>query len=97
YDIVIIDPPTISRSKKMEGMFDIQLDYIFLIQKALKLLSQDGVILFSTNSRKFVFDESQFDFCTIEEISHTTHPIDFHDKKIHRSWKIKTRLHQLTE
>lgn len=88
YDVIVIDPPTISRSKKMEQMFDIQLDYLFLIEKALELVSKEGVIFFSTNSRRFVFDESHFTSCRIMEISHKTMPIDFHDVKIHRSWKI---------
>jgi Predicted SAM-dependent methyltransferases len=89
YDVIIIDPPTISRSKKMEGMFDIQLDYIFLLSKSLQLLSKGGVIFFSTNSRKFVFDKIAFASTTIDEISYKTLPVDFHDPKIHRCWKIK--------
>lgn len=88
YNIIIVDPPTISRSKKMDQMFDIQVDYIFLLTKALELLEVEGVIFFSTNSRKFIFDETQFDGCTITEISHKTLPIDFHDPKIHRCWKL---------
>jgi 23S rRNA G2069 N7-methylase RlmK/C1962 C5-methylase RlmI len=91
YDIIVIDPPTISRSKKMEQMFDIQIDYISLISKALKLLSKDGVIFFSTNSRKFDFDESQFPECSIQDISKKTIPMDFHNQKIHRCWKIFLR------
>lgn len=88
YDIIIIDPPTISRSKKMERLFDIQEDYVFLIDKGLKLLSKDGMIFFSTNSRKFVFDIAHFQTCSIAEISHKTIPLDFHDPKMHRCWKI---------
>lgn len=88
YDIIIIDPPTISRSKKMDQLFDIQVDYISLISKALKLLLKGGMIFFSTNSRKFAFDETQFEGHSITEISHKTLPIDFHDPKIHRCWKI---------
>ncbi len=88
YDIIVIDPPTISRSKKMDQMFDVQVDYIFLIAKALGLLANGGVIFFSTNSRKFIFDENQFQGFTIQEISHKTIPEDFHDQKIHRCWKI---------
>ena len=42
YDIIIIDPPTVSRSKKMDQMFDVQVDYVFLISKALRLLSPNG-------------------------------------------------------
>lgn len=88
YDLIVIDPPTISRSKKMDQMFDIQKDYPFLISKALTLLSRDGTLFFSTNSRDFNFDESLFDGCTIVDISKKTIPIDFHNQKIHRCWKI---------
>jgi len=90
FDIIIIDPPTISRSKKMDQMFDIQIDYPFLITKSLKLLSPEGVIFFSTNSRKFKLDESLFNSCSIKEITNKTIPLDFHNKKIHRCWKITT-------
>lgn len=88
YDIIVIDPPTISRSKKMDKMFDVQIDYIPLILDALKLLSKDGVIFFSTNSRQFRLDATQFAGCTIVDISKKTIPVDFHDPKIHRCWKI---------
>ena len=89
YDLIVIDPPTISRSKRMEEMFDVQKDYIRLISGALKLLKEGGKIFFSTNFRKFVFDEKLFPGCKIEEISHKTIPEDFHQKKIHRAWKIE--------
>lgn len=88
YDVIIIDPPTISRSKKMDQMFDIQLDYPTILEKALKRLSPQGTLFFSTNSRKFIFDESLFPDAEIREISKKTLPIDFHDPKIHRCWKI---------
>lgn len=88
YDLIVIDPPTISRSKKMDQMFDIQEDYSFLILQSLKLLAPSGTIFFSTNSRKFTFDPTLFEACAIQEISHKTHPIDFSDPKIHRCWKI---------
>lgn len=88
YDLIVIDPPTISRSKKMTQLFDIQVDYVPLITKALQLLSKEGVVFFSTNSRKFVLDENQFPLCKIIDISAKTIPLDFHDPKIHRCWKI---------
>jgi|LakMenEpi03Aug12_release.lakeMendotaPanAssembly.Ray.scaffolds.fasta_scaffold19610_9 23S rRNA (cytosine1962-C5)-methyltransferase len=90
YDRIIIDPPTISRSKKMSYLFDIQIDYVPLIEKSLKLLTKGGMIFFSTNSRKFHFDNAHFPACTITEISHKTLPLDFKDPKIHRCWKITT-------
>lgn len=95
YDIIIIDPPTISRSKKMEQLFDIQEDYISLLSKGLKLLSNKGAIYFSTNSRKFILDETQFPECRFTEISDKTIPIDFRDAKIHRVWKISKKMQEL--
>lgn len=90
YDIIVIDPPTISRSKKMDQMFDIQEDYVFLIKKSLQLLSKNGIIFFSTNSRKFKFDPNHFDHCLITDITDKTIPLDFYKPKIHRCWKIAT-------
>lgn len=88
YDVIIIDPPTLSRSKKMDQMFDVQIDYISLITKALRLLTKDGTLFFSTNLRSFSFDTSAFPSCIITDISEKTLPLDFHDQKIHRCYKI---------
>lgn len=92
YDLIVIDPPTISRSKKIEQMFEIQKEYATLIKKSLELLEKEGKIFFSTNSRKFRLDRTLFPNCLIEEISETTLPLDFSDKKIHRCWIIKNDL-----
>ncbi len=92
YDVIVIDPPTTSRSKKMEKMFDIQKDYLFLISNALNLLNPEGVIFFSTNSRQFRFDPSYFPTCQIMNITDKTIPIDFHDKKSHSCWKISKKI-----
>lgn len=91
YDLIVIDPPTISRSKKMDQMFDIQADYVALISKALKLLEEGGTIFFSTNSRRFSLDESRFPECRVQDISKKTIPIDFHHQKVHRCWKISMK------
>lgn len=90
YDLIVIDPPTLSRSKKMDQMFDVQEDYATLISKALKLLAPAGTLFFSTNSRKFSFDAQLFPSCSILDVSDKTIPIDFHDPKIHRCWKIRS-------
>lgn len=88
YDLIVIDPPTISRSKKMAQLFDIQLDYISLIQEALRLLNPGGAIFFSTNSRKFTLDTSLFPGATFTEISDQLIPEDFKGAKLHRCWEI---------
>ncbi len=89
YDLIIIDPPTISRSKKMDQLFDIQVDYVFLINACLNLLNLGGIILFSTNSNKFTFDIFPFSHCFICEITHKTIPLDFQRTALHRCWKIE--------
>jgi 23S rRNA (cytosine1962-C5)-methyltransferase len=89
YDLIVIDPPTISRSKKMDDLFDIQKSYPFLLSSALKLLADGGTIFFSTNSRKFLFDPSLFPDCQIREITSKTIAIDFQQKKSHRCWTLR--------
>ncbi len=88
YDLIVIDPPTLSRSKRMDGMFDVQRDYPFLIRHALRLLDDGGVIFFSTNLRKFELDRSLIPPCDIFDMSKKTLPIDFRDPKIRQCWKI---------
>lgn len=94
YDLIIIDPPTISRSKAMEQLFDVQIDYVDLILKAVKLLSKNGVIFFSTNSRKFNFEPELLGSCQTREVTKKTLPIDFSDPKIHRSFVISQDLNE---
>jgi 23S rRNA (cytosine1962-C5)-methyltransferase len=86
YDLIVIDPPTISRSKKMEEMFDVQRDYPFLIEKALGLLNKGGTLFFSTNLRSFKFDMVRFP--NAKEITAKTIPLDFHNQKIHYCWTL---------
>jgi 23S rRNA (guanine2445-N2)-methyltransferase / 23S rRNA (guanine2069-N7)-methyltransferase len=89
YDLIFLDPPTFSNSKKMDDVFDVQRDYIQLIQNSAKLLTENGVLYFSTNFRKFKFDESLFENLTISDITAKTIPEDFaRDMKIHYCWKI---------
>lgn len=96
YDLIVIDPPTLSRSKKMEGLFDIQEDYPGLIHHALRLLNPGGEIYFSTNLRSFRFDPTLFPNAVIRDISKKTLPIDFADPLIHKCWKIYVPTHNLS-
>lgn len=88
YDLIVIDPPTLSRSKKMDQLFDIQQDYPLLLQKAARLLKADGKLYFSTNSRKFTLDVEALQGLNAKEITSKTIPLDFHNQKIHQCWEI---------
>ncbi len=94
YDLIFLDPPTFSNSKKMDDVFDVQRDYIQLIQNSTKLLTKDGILYFSTNFRKFKFDVSEFKNLNITEITAQTIAEDFsRDMKIHYCWKITKMSH----
>ena len=88
YDLAVVDPPTFSNSKSTEGVFDIQRDHVELLAGLAGLMSPGGVIYFSTNFRRFKFDESAVAGCTPREISKQTVPEDFRNKRIHRCWRI---------
>lgn len=90
YGVIILDPPTFSNSRKMDGTFDLQRDYVWFIGQALKLLSKRGVLFFSTNYKKFHFDPGRIKGAECMETSRETIPEDFRGKKKpHRSWVIR--------
>jgi len=90
YDVIFLDPPTFSNSKSGRDIFDVQVDYIELIQLCAKILKKSGVLIFSNNFRKFKFDETLFPDLEIKDISSSTIDQDFsNNPKIHRCWEIK--------
>jgi len=86
FDLIVLDPPTFSQSKKMLGVLDTQRDHPWMIHQCMKLLNPGGEMYFSTNFRKFRLEESLHDWYDIQEISQQTVPEDFRNKKIHRCW-----------
>jgi 23S rRNA (cytosine1962-C5)-methyltransferase len=86
YDLVIMDPPTFSNSKRMDDILDIQRDHGFLISEVYRILNPNGRLYFSTNFRGFKLDAEAIPFKSIKEITHITIPEDFRNKKIHRCW-----------
>ncbi len=90
YDLIFLDPPTFSNSKRMADVFDIQRDHVQLINDAVSLLSQDGVLYFSTNFRRFKIDHRALAALQLEDISTKTIPEDFaRNPKIHYCWRIE--------
>ncbi|QLF91804.1 bifunctional 23S rRNA (guanine(2069)-N(7))-methyltransferase RlmK/23S rRNA (guanine(2445)-N(2))-methyltransferase RlmL [Pseudomonas sp. ABC1] len=89
YDLVFIDPPTFSNSKRMEGVFDVQRDHVELLDLAMARLAPGGVLYFSNNFRRFSLDEGLASRYVIEEISARTLDADFQrSSRIHRAWMI---------
>ena len=92
YDLVFVDPPTLSRSKRMEGEFDVQRDHVSLIRSVMRRVAAGGLVLFSTNFRKFKLDRAALSDLAISDITPATIPKDFaRDPKIHQCFEIRAR------
>jgi len=77
FDLVILDPPTFSNSKRMEDILDIQTDHVKLINHCLRILTPGGKIYFSTNYKRFVLDTASIQSSLIKDITKQTTPFDF--------------------
>jgi 23S rRNA (guanine2445-N2)-methyltransferase / 23S rRNA (guanine2069-N7)-methyltransferase len=89
YDLIFLDPPTFSNSKRMDDVFDVQNDHVQVIKNATALLADNGVLYFSTNFRRFKMELSALSDLVIEDISASTIPEDFlRNPRIHYCWKI---------
>ena len=84
WDIIILDPPTFSNSKRMNGTLDVQRDHVWLLDMTLICLALGGTLYFSTNFRNFKMDTDDISVSNIRDISSLTVPNDFRNKKIHR-------------
>ena len=90
-DLIVLDPPTFSNSRSMQGVLDVQRDHPWLIRQCLQLLSADGDLFFSTNLRSFELDPLVQEKARFVELSAKTVPEDFRDRRIHRCWHIRHR------
>lgn len=92
FDIIFIDPPTFSNSKKFQGTFDVQRDHAALINRAMNRLTSDGVLYFSNNFTRFELDKQLTERYNIIDVTHQTIGFDFNVKKpIHQSFEIRHR------
>jgi len=90
FDLIFLDPPSFSNSKRMEGTLDVQRDQVSLIESTMALLDEEGVLIFSNNRRDFKLDESLKEGFQVENISQKTIDKDFErNQKIHQCWLIR--------
>ncbi len=88
YDLVILDPPTFSNSKRMKDFLDIQRDHAELINKTLRAMKAGGTLYFSTNYRKFQLEADKIAATSIRDITKATTPFDFQGKLFRWCYKI---------
>ena len=91
FDLIFVDPPTFSNSKRMEDSWDVQRDHIKLMTNLKRILRSNGTIVFSNNKRGFKMDFAKLEELGLSavEISHKTLPLDFErNKQIHNCWLV---------
>ena len=89
YDLIFIDPPTFSNSKRMSDVFDVQDDHVALLTSASERVSPNGEIIFSNNKRGFKLDIEAIKALGfyVKDISKASIPEDFKgNEKIHQCW-----------
>lgn len=90
FDLIFLDPPTFSNSKKMEGTLDIQRDHARLIDLAMASLAPGGTLIFSNNHRRFVMDDSVSLHHVVEDLSRKLLDPDFKRRPdIHHVFRIR--------
>ncbi len=89
FDLVVMDPPTFSNSKRMKDILDIQNDHVELINDTLNAMTVNGILYFSTNYTKFILDEENINASQIKDITKVTTPFDFEGKL--KRWCFKIR------
>jgi 23S rRNA (guanine2445-N2)-methyltransferase / 23S rRNA (guanine2069-N7)-methyltransferase len=90
FDLIFVDPPTFSNSKRMDGVLDVQRDHVGMIRRSMKLLRPGGRLVFSTNFTRFKFDFETLAEFAITDISAETIPKDFErNAKIHHCYVVQ--------
>jgi 23S rRNA (cytosine1962-C5)-methyltransferase len=92
FDIIVMDPPTFSNSKRMDDFLDIQRDHVELINECIRILAEGGVLIFSTNFTQFRLDSAGIHSKQIKDITKATTPFDFSGKLKRQCFRIEKNL-----
>lgn len=94
YDVIVLDPPSFSNSKKMQDVLDVQREHVRLVGQCHELLDDGGELFFSTNLRSFAIDPQLTQQLSLREITHQSVPEDFrrpNRRGPHRAWHAERR------
>ena len=91
YDLIFVDPPTFSNSKRADD-FDVQKEHGRLLALCAERLAFGGLIVFSNNFRRFKLDEQVAAQFNVRDISASTIPFDFtRNSRIHQCYELQPR------
>lgn len=90
FDVILLDPPSFSNSKKTTNVLDIERDHVELIRLAVQRLSKNGVCLFVTNKHRFKLDTEALSTLQITDVTAHTLPEDFKRYgQMHQAFEIR--------
>ncbi len=89
FDLIVLDPPSFSNSKRMRASFDVQRDHPDLLRGTLGLLAPGGELFFSNNRQGFRLDQAVAELADVSEITDQTVPRDFLRHPPHRCWRMR--------
>jgi len=90
FDLIFLDPPTFSNSKRTEGVLDVQRDHVGMIRRSMQLLRPAGRLIFSTNFTRFKHDAAALTDLSVQDITAESIPKDFErHTRIHRCFALK--------
>jgi 23S rRNA (guanine2445-N2)-methyltransferase / 23S rRNA (guanine2069-N7)-methyltransferase len=90
FDLIFLDPPTFSNSKRMDDIFDVQRDHAALIDRCMALLAPQGKLVFSNNAQKFKMDADIAARYKVTDITRATLPKDFErNPRIHQCYELE--------
>ena len=92
YDLIFLDPPTFSNSKRMDDILDVQRDHAELVHRCMALLADGGKLVFSNNAQKFKLDAELGERYQVKDITRATIPKDYErNPRIHQCWEMTRR------
>lgn len=89
FDLIFLDPPTFSNSKKMDASFEVERDQDLLVDNCMRLLKPNGTLYFSNNKRSFKLSPALMQRYSTRNITEKTIPKDFRDPKVHHVFEIR--------
>jgi 23S rRNA (guanine2445-N2)-methyltransferase / 23S rRNA (guanine2069-N7)-methyltransferase len=90
FDLIFLDPPTFSNSKRMQGVLDVQRDHVGMLRRSMALLRPGGRLVFSTNFTRFKLDSAALAEFAVQDITARTISRDFErNARIHHCYVVR--------
>jgi 23S rRNA (guanine2445-N2)-methyltransferase / 23S rRNA (guanine2069-N7)-methyltransferase len=92
FDLILLDPPSFSKSKSGAGVLNVQRDHVHLVRAAVAVLAPGGTLYFSNNYQQFRLDAAALADLDVADVTKDTLDEDFRrNPRIHKAYRIRNR------